>query len=123
MNLGKRILEVRKELEWEQSDLLERVGACQPPGANELSQQALSNLEQRDSKTSEHLFAVADALGVSARWLMTGEGVKEAATEDSIQAVFPSIPDEMWDQLTERQKGMVEEKTRQAIDAILGSTN
>lgn len=57
----------------EQAEVCARV-----PG---LTQQALSNLEKRDSRTSEFAVQIADALGVSPRWLLTGEeGVDEGDT-------------------------------------------
>lgn len=64
MALGARIKEARGELE--QGELCARV-----PG---LTQQSLSALEKRDSKTSEFAPGLADALGVSLRWLLSGEG-------------------------------------------------
>lgn len=111
MSLGKRIQLVRLERGWEQADLVEAANGC-------ISQQALSNLEVRDSKTSEHLFAVADALGVSARWLMTGEGDKFPPTEASIHTLFPLVSDDEWDSLDDRERGIIEAKLHSAFEDI-----
>lgn len=59
----------------ERGDTDQAVIAAKVPG---LTQQALSNLETRDSRTSEFAPGIADALGVSLRWLMTGEGDKKS---------------------------------------------
>ena len=62
MALGARIRLVRERLGIDQATLCLKV-----PG---LSQQNLSNLETRDSKTSEYAIRIADALQVPVRWLL-----------------------------------------------------
>lgn len=47
-----------------------------------LSQQALSALINRDSKTSEFAIRIADALDVSIRWLLDGEGPQAKGSTD-----------------------------------------
>lgn len=45
------------------------------------SQAVVSALEKRDSKTSEQIFELADALRVNPRWLQTGHGVSGLEAE------------------------------------------
>lgn len=47
-------------------------------GVKPLSQQSLSVLVARDSDRSEHVLLIADALSVSFRWLMNGQGDMDA---------------------------------------------
>jgi hypothetical protein len=47
-----------------------------------LSQQNLSNLISRNSKTSEFALRIADALNVSARWLLDGVGQPTGSTSE-----------------------------------------
>lgn len=65
MNLGKRVLNAREKRGLTQAQLAELAGT---------SQAAISALENRDSKTSEQVFELADALRVNPRWLQTGAG-------------------------------------------------
>jgi len=65
-HLGQRVREARDARHLTQAELCELV-----PG---LTQQTLSALEARNSKTSLLLFAIADALNVNPRWLLTGHG-------------------------------------------------
>lgn len=73
MALGERIAEALDALDLSQAQLCDRVNA-QRGGAKELQQQALSGLVKRDSKSSEFVVRIADALGVSIRWLQDGIG-------------------------------------------------
>lgn len=77
MALGNRIKAARERLGWGQTDLLVRVNRLLPKGEKELTQQALSGLENRDSNKSEFAVQIADALGVSVRWLLAGQGEPE----------------------------------------------
>lgn len=57
--------------------------------------------------------------GFSALWLSSGEGPKFArqpGPSTGIASIFPGISQEKWEALGERQKGVVEERLRQAID-------
>lgn len=58
---------------WTHGDVCERVNIGLPEGKG-LKQQTLSVLEIRDSRSSEFACRIADALGVSVRWLMDGVG-------------------------------------------------
>lgn len=69
MALGARIRKRREDLGIDQKSLCAMV-----PG---LTQQALSNLETRDSKTSEFALRIAAALNTSAAWLLDGLGRPE----------------------------------------------
>lgn len=64
--LGRRVQRALELRGWEQKQLLDAVPS--------LSQQNLSNLIARNSRTSEHAMRIADALNVSIRWLLDGEG-------------------------------------------------
>lgn len=64
--MGKRLRQARKTREMTQEQLVELV-----PGA---TQAMISALECRDSETTLLLFEFADALQISARWLLTGSG-------------------------------------------------
>ena len=60
--------------------------------------------------------------GFSALWLSSGEGPKFArppGPTTGIASIFPSLSQEKWEALGERQKGVVEERLRQAIDEQL----
>lgn len=65
MNLGGRLMQARERRGLTQSQLAALVDTDQ---AN------ISALETRDSRTSELLFELADALKINPRWLQTGEG-------------------------------------------------
>jgi hypothetical protein len=74
MNLGKRIEQRLKDLNWDRKDLLEKV--------TELTPQALSNLIRRDSRRSEWDEAIAAALGVNVLWLVYGHQPTYTVTQD-----------------------------------------
>ncbi len=103
MSLGARIKEVRESLGWQQEDLAAKV-----PG---LTQPALSALEVRDSKSSQFAFQIAEALGVSARWLMTGAGRK-----DDVDWPFPRVRRERWDLCNDVDRGYVQAAINKALD-------
>lgn len=71
MNLGGRLKLAREKRDLTQQQLAESSG---------VPQQNISALENRDSKTSEDLFRLADALGINPRWLQDGE--KPSGLED-----------------------------------------
>lgn len=64
MAIGSRIVEVLERKGWKQADLLR--------AAPTVGQTTLSQIIARDNSATEVLFELADALGVSARWLQTG---------------------------------------------------
>lgn len=68
-SLGKRIKTRREELELDQVELARRAGVSQP---------TLANLESGKNQRTKFLPELARALGVSAEWLDTGEGPKDA---------------------------------------------
>lgn len=69
-SLAERIAARRRELGLTQTDLASIAG---------VSKAAVSYWETGDTKNlkNEHLFAIADALRVEARWLAVGQGPKE----------------------------------------------
>jgi transcriptional regulator with XRE-family HTH domain len=68
MNLGKRIKARREELGIEQKELAAKIPGLKPS--------ALSNLENRDSKSTSFARLIAMELRVHQKWLETGEGPK-----------------------------------------------
>lgn len=103
MALGARIKEARDDLGWDQAALCARV-----PG---LSQQALSNLETRDSKTSEFAVRIADALGVSIRWLLDGAGRK-----DDRDWPMARVDKARWDACDDMDRGFVQAAMIRALE-------
>ena len=103
MSLGKRVEDRRKELGWTQPQLAVKVAG--------LSQQALDRLEKRDSKTSEHAVALAEALSVSLRWLLTGEGRSTDADWP-----FPRVMRSRWDACDDTDRGYVQAAINKALD-------
>lgn len=67
--IGSRIKQVREELGLTQSDLAKRIGAAQS---------TIGSLESGARNQPRKLISIAAALGVSAEWLETGRGTKEA---------------------------------------------
>lgn len=68
MNMGKRIALRLRELGWRQTDLLDRIP--------DLSPGTLSAMILRDSKRSEFVTQIAEALGVTGNWLQEGTNPK-----------------------------------------------
>lgn len=102
MALGKRIEEELSRQGWKQSDLSAKV-----PG---LSQQAISNLITRDSATSEFAIRIADAFGVSVRWLLDGQGRRDEADWP-----FPRVSRARWDACDAGERGYVESAMNLAL--------
>lgn len=69
MSIGSRVKEARLAAKMTQATLAKKVG---------ISQGALSGLEIGDSQGTTLLASMAAALGVSALWLETGKGPREA---------------------------------------------
>lgn len=103
MSLGKRVEDKRKELGWTQPQLAAKVEG--------LTQQALDRLEKRDSKTSEHAVALAEALGVSLRWLLSGQG--RPSDKDW---PFPRVQQSRWDQCDDGDRGYVQAAINKALE-------
>lgn len=78
-SFGDRIKEAREAKGWNQSELADKVG---------VSRQAIFSIENGENKSMrpDNLFKVADALGVKARWLATGDGPKAAELNKTINA-------------------------------------
>lgn len=74
MNIGSRIEKRLRELGWQQVDLLQRVP--------DLRAGTLSAIIQRDSVRSVYSEAIAEALGVTHAWLVTGRSPKERTGMD-----------------------------------------
>jgi len=102
MALGKRIEEELARRGWKQADLSAKVAG--------LSQQAISNLITRDSATSEFAIRIADAFGVSIRWLLDGQGRR-----DERDWPFPRVDRTRWDECDDSERGYIESAMNQAL--------
>jgi hypothetical protein len=84
VRLGGRVGRILAERKLQQDWLVQKVDG--------LTQQNLSNLITRNSKTSEFALRIADALNVSPRWLLdgvgtpTGSGREPASQTDTVNA-------------------------------------
>lgn len=103
MNLGGRIKQELETRGIDQAEICAKV-----PG---LSQQALSNLGTRDSITSEYAIRIADALGVSIRWLLDGAGRR-----DDRDWPFPRVDKARWDACSDTDRGYVQAAMNRALD-------
>ncbi|TAN48937.1 MAG: helix-turn-helix domain-containing protein [Methylococcaceae bacterium] len=74
MNLGQRLKLARETRQLTQATLAKLSG---------VSQQLISRLESRKVESTAEIFPLADALGVDARWLATGQGVMRAVNPRS----------------------------------------
>lgn len=106
--MGKRIETERLGRGWTQGKLVELVGNGAGAG---LSQQALDRLEKRDSDKSEHAVGIADALGVSLRWLLTGTGRK-----DDKDWPFQRVSRARWDACDDVDRGYIQAAANRALD-------
>ncbi|WP_369065330.1 XRE family transcriptional regulator [Burkholderia gladioli] len=73
-SLAQRLRETRDEQSLSQADLGTRAG---------VSQSTIANIESGRNQGSKHLMAIARALGVSAEWLESEQGPKEAGAADA----------------------------------------
>jgi transcriptional regulator with XRE-family HTH domain len=103
MSMGARIKEAMDAAGLQQQDVCAKV-----PG---LSQQSLSNLVKRDSKTSEFAIQIADALGVSVRWLLDGAGRR---TDQDWP--FGRVSRARWDACGDEDRGYVQAAMNRALD-------
>lgn len=110
MNLGGRIRQRRNELTWTQGALCDRVNLGLPDGEG-LTQQALGVLEKRDSKTSEFAVRIADALGVSVRWLMDGSG-----QPGDTDWPFSRVNRARWDACSPEDRAYIQAAINRALD-------
>lgn len=80
-SLGQRLTHARVQAGLSQAELSRRVG---------ISEAAVSQLESGDSKdiAGKNVFPIADAVNVSARWLLTGENAmaKDGAPKQDFSA-------------------------------------
>jgi len=87
MNFGRRLKEARLARQMTQVDLANASG---------VSQTGISSLELGKGKTAtgQNLFALADALRVSARWLISGEGQMDTADSErpDLIALLSDVP-------------------------------
>lgn len=118
MALGARIRLVRERLGIDQATLCLKV-----PG---LSQQNLSNLETRDSKTSEYAIRIADALQVPVRWLLVPGPQRHAGvTQLSEQQLLTAFQQQLYSGFAAALPLRVEPKMKRnimgaALAAMLG---
>jgi transcriptional regulator with XRE-family HTH domain len=105
MALGARIKQRMTTQNLQQSDVIAKVEG--------LTQQNLSNLITRDSLTSEYAIRIADALGVSVRWLLDGQG-----RHDEPEWPFPGIERARWVALSNDHKLEIQGVVRERIDSL-----
>ncbi|TNE75516.1 MAG: helix-turn-helix domain-containing protein [Gammaproteobacteria bacterium] len=74
MKLGGRVKQRRCELGWSQEELSKRSG---------IGQGTISKMERTDQGTSTFVVELAEALGVSPKWLQTGRGDPQGIGEPS----------------------------------------
>jgi transcriptional regulator with XRE-family HTH domain len=108
MAMGKRIEAERTARGWTQSKLADLVSNGAEGG---LTQQALDRLEKRDSDKSEHAVGLADALGVSLRWLLSGTGRR-----DDKDWPFQRVNRARWDACDDVDRGYVQAAVNKALD-------
>lgn len=111
MALGKRVAELRESRAWKQAELCDLVNARLTEEDKQLSQQALSNLESRDSATSEAAPYLAEVFNVSLRWLLTGRG-----RPDDADWPFSRVDRRRWDACTSEDRGYVQSAVNRALD-------
>lgn len=108
MSLGKRVEDERKRRDWTQTQLASKVKG--------LTQQALDRLEKRDSKTSEHAVAIAEAMQISLRWLLTGNGQR-----DDADWPFGRVDRARWDACDDGDRGYIQAAFNRALDDCEGN--
>lgn len=121
MNLGQRIAVLRAERGWSAQQLADLANEAarraglefdeeKPPA----TQQAIDRLEKRDSQTSTAAPFIAEAFGVSLRWLLTGLG----RPTDSNGWPFPLVPRGSWDAADDEARGYVQGVLKAALKEI-----
>lgn len=88
MHWGKRLRDERERLEKTGQDVAKAAG---------VTKGAVSQWENGGNIRPENLFAIADYLGISARWLATGKGSRSPKAElneheHAIVSVFRELP-------------------------------
>ena len=112
MNLGGRVAQERKARGLTQQQLADKVSPrVVGDEKGGLTQQALDRLEKRDSNKSEFAVGLADALGVSLRWLLTGAGNKAEGDWP-----FPRVQRGRWDACDDQDRGYVQAAMNRALD-------
>lgn len=115
--MGQRIKVEREARSWSQQQLANEVNNKTANDAKQLTQQALDRLEKRDSATSEFACRIADALGVSVRWLLDGVGDRKATGWPfPDQTLFSAVLALERDQLIEVQ-GAIRDKVALLVKA------
>lgn len=79
MALGHRVRDERIEKGLTQQELADLSGVNQP---------VIGSIESRDSETSKHAAKIANALGISLNWLLTGDGAKRNLKVDSDKTTY-----------------------------------
>lgn len=87
MNLAQRLKHARESKKLTQASLANQSG---------VSQQLISRLESAKVESTTEIFPLADALGVSARWLATGQGAMQEEQEQSRPKPLTYVPLVSW---------------------------
>lgn len=121
MGMGKRIQEARDRRGWSTTKLAAEADAIyrRQPGIDPaqtteyVTQQNISVMENRDSNKSDFAGAIAEALGVSLRWLVTGHG-----RSDDPDWPFPLINRRLWDACNDAERGYVQGAANRALSDL-----
>lgn len=83
MALGKKIIKLRNERGLKQTQLIQLLKTHLPDSEHEKLQGAISNLEQRDSKTSKYTSLIAKVLNVSIESLINDNYSEESNSQNN----------------------------------------
>lgn len=108
MNLGGRIRSRRDALHWSQTYVAQEVTKLRGD-ERPLTQQALQQLERRDSKKSEYIRELAVVLKTNVKWLLTGEGNPDWVDQPAELSDYARFVGENFDRLPPIRQEMVRE--------------
>lgn len=104
---GRRIVDARKKLRMTQEQLAERVTTfkrAQKKDATAVSRGAIGNWEQGLGLTTENLNCLAEVLGTSAQWILTGElnheiSLSKATVTSLVLPVIGKVQAGVWEEI------------------------
>lgn len=121
MGMGSRVKEARDAKGWSTPKLAAVADAIyrKQPGVEPrdegeyVTQQNVSVMETRDSNKSEFIAAIAAALDVSLRWLITGIG-----NANDRDWPLPMVERSRWDRCNEQERGYIQGAVNRALDDV-----